>query len=609
MKSFLEILKFVLPYKFILITAVLFSMLFSISNGLTLYSIVPIIDTLSSGDKTFEFSVPDDSLKLLGETNLNIIETAKSTLIIIKQNINFYLKNKTKKEILLLFSITVVPLVIIRGLFEFISKILFSYAGNRAILSIRVRLFSHLIKLPYGYFHRERSGEIISRITIDVIPLSTAVSAEINNFISGVIMLATNIIILSLISWKLMIFIVAVMPFIVLPISYFGNLVKKFTRKIQEGFADASSHLQETFTGIKVIKSFGMEPFEDSRFKTLNNKIFSRDLKRRIYQNLNPSIVEMLGAAAAVLLFIYGGRQIIEGHITSGEFIFFMLIVLNLFDPVKMISNAINGTKAGEAAAVRILKILDSQAEDFQSGIEGTFKNKIQFDNVSFRYNDNYVIKNINIIIPKGKTAALVGVSGSGKSTMLNMISAFYQPAEGAILFDEINQKKLNLNWIRSKISIVTQEIFLFHDTILENITCGKKYDMQKVIEASRIAHAHDFISKLPDGYNSIAGERGFMLSGGERQRISIARAILSDPEIILFDEATSALDYESELIIQDSLRYLFQGRTSVVVSHRLSTIQDADIIYFLKNGVIADSGTHAELMSRSDGYRMLFSV
>jgi subfamily B ATP-binding cassette protein MsbA len=310
-----------------------------------------------------------------------------------------------------------------------------------------------------------------------------------------------------------------------------------------------------------------------------------------------------------VLLFIYGGRQIIDGYITSGEFVFFMLIVLNLFDPVKMISNSINGTKAGEAASVRILKILDAAPEDFTSGTEGTFKDRIRFDNVSFGYNDNDVLRNINITIPKGKTAAIVGVSGSGKSTMLNMISAFYRPTGGAILIDSTDEKDLSLDWIRSKISIVTQEVFLFHDTILENITCGNNYPMEKVIEASKIAHAHDFISKLPEGYNSIVGERGFMLSGGERQRISIARAILSDPEIILFDEATSALDYESEMIIQDSLRYLFKGRTSIVVSHRLSTIQDADIIYFLKNGVIADCGTHAELLERSDGYRMLFSA
>ncbi|MCP4727837.1 MAG: ABC transporter ATP-binding protein [bacterium] len=566
------------------------------------------MDTLTEKGETFGFSISEENILLLQKEHPGFIDTLKALQIKTKQAVNSYLSSKTRKETLIIVSMAIIPLVFIRSLFDFFARLLFSIAGNRAVLNIRTDIFSHLIKLPFKYFHKERSGEIISRITRDVIPLTTAVSTEVYNFISGIMLLVTNIIILSIISWKMILFILLLAPFIAFPIARLGNMVRMYTRKIQEGFADASSHLQETFSGIKVIKSFGMERYESARFKNINNKIFSRDLKRRIFQNLNPTIVELLGAMATIALFIYGGYQIINGRITSGEFIFFILIVLNLFDPVKMISNSINGTKAGEAAAHRIIDIMQFPVEDFTAGTEGSFSKSIEFRDISFKYADDFILKDINISIPRGKTTAIVGSSGSGKSTILNMITAFYSPTKGEIFFDDINEKDLSLNWIRKGIAFVTQEIFLFHGSILENITCGKNVDMQRVIEAAKIAHAHEFITKLPGGYNTTVGERGTLLSGGERQRISIARAILSDPEIILFDEATSALDSESEKMIQDSLSFLLKGRTSVIVSHRSSTIQYADLIYFIENGTIADKGTHSELMSRNESYRMLFN-
>lgn len=596
-----------MPYKLILIIATIFSILFSLSNGLTLYSVVPIFDTLAEAEKTFSFSISEEKRNLLLNKNLSFIDRLKTLEARAKQTANSYLASKTREEILFTVSIAIIPLVLLRAIFDFFARCLFSYAGNSAVLNIRTEIFSHLIRLSYKYFQRSRSGEIISRITRDVIPLSTAVSTEIYNFVSGVILLVTNIIILSLISWKLILFIVILAPIMAFPIGYLGNLVKKFTTKIQEGFADVSSHLQETFSGIKVIKSFSMEGYEDKRFIKINNKIFSRDLKRRIFQNLNPSIVELIGAIAAIAVFIYGGYQIINGMITSGEFIFFMLIVLNLFNPIKMISNAINGAKAGEAASKRIFEILELPPENYKDGIKGSFSKAIQFKNASFKYADNYVLKDINILIEKGKTTAIVGASGSGKTTILNMIASFYSPTKGEILFDNQNGTALSLDWIRKLVAIVPQEVFLFHGTILENITCGKSYDMKSIIEAAKISHAHDFISNIPEGYNTIVGERGAQLSGGERQRISIARAILADPEIILFDEATSALDYESEKLIQDSLAYLLKTRTSVIVSHRLSTIKHADIIYLIERGKIVDGGTHSEMISRNSSYRMLF--
>ncbi|MDY6934337.1 MAG: ABC transporter ATP-binding protein [Spirochaetota bacterium] len=606
MKSFFKILKFVLPYKFILITAIVFSILFSVFNAVTLYSIVPIFDTMT-GEADRGYRISDEERILSQKHNLTFLERLRVIIIEVKFYINSYLNTKTKKEIITLFALLIVPLLFIKNLSDFIGRSLFAYAGNRVVKNIRIELFSQIIKLPYKYFHKSRSGELLSRITLDVLPLSIAVSSEIYNLISGFILLIINITILSLIDWRLIFFTLLLAGLTSLPIRYFGNLVKKITVLIQENFADISSKLQETISGIKVIKSFSMEGYEENKYKEINDSLFKNDLRRRVYQNLNPSFVELIGTIVAITLFIFGGYQIIKGELTSGEFIFFILIIINLFDPIKMISNSINNIKAGEAASIRISEILKLPVEDFYIGVNGHFNQSIQLKEISFKYDEEYALNKITISISKGENVALAGASGSGKSTILNMIASLYSPTTGEILIDNLNQQGLSLNWIRGKIAFVTQEVFLFNGTVKENITCGMDYDMERIIEASSISHAHEFISKLPKGYNTIVGERGMLLSGGERQRISIARAILNDPEILLFDEATSALDSESEKLIQDSLEYLFKTRTCVIVSHRLSTIKDADIIYLIDKGEIIDAGSHDELISRSDTYKRLF--
>ncbi|MBN2403868.1 MAG: ABC transporter ATP-binding protein [Spirochaetes bacterium] len=608
MRNYFKIIKYILPYKFLLISAGILSLLFSLSNSLTIYSVVPIFDTLTAGDKSFSLPVPEGKQKFLTYENLNLFDRIKAAIISVKQKINAYISEKPKKELLLIISLAIIPLVLIRGLFDFLARIIFSYIGNKAIYNIRNDIFAHLIRLPFNYFHKSRSGELMSRITTDVIPLTSALSTDIYNLFSGIILLITNIVILSLISWKMVIIIILTIPLISFPISLFGNLVKRYTKKIQESFADLSSHMQETFSGIKVIKSFSMEEHENSRFVIINNIVFIKELKKRIYQNLNPAVVELLASVAATALFIYGGYQIINGIITSGEFIFFILIVLNLFEPIKNISDAVNGAKAGEAASSRIFKILDYPKEIFETGKSCSIKKSIRFKDVSFKYLKDNVLNNINIKIPKGKKIGIAGVSGSGKTTILNLIASLYQPSTGTITFDEKNAAQFSLASIRKKISLVTQDVFLFHGSVLENLTCGQNIGMNRVIQAARTANAHDFITKLPQGYNTIVGERGALLSGGERQRISIARALLAGADVILFDEATSALDSESEALIQAALDYLFRDRTSVIVSHRLSTIRHADLIYLIEKGVIKDSGSHPELMKRSRSYRKLFS-
>jgi len=606
--SFFKILRFILPYKFIFIVAVLFSILFSLSNGVTIYAIVPLFDTLSDKDRTTLFIVPESERALIAKDGKTLYEHAVATQAGAKLFVNDRLAGKSKLEMLTALAFAVVPLIFLRALFDFIARALFSYAGNRAVLNIRRRLFLHLLQLPYAYFHRSRSGELMSRITKDVMPLTTAVSGEVYNFLAGFLLIITNVTILAFVSWKLIIFILVVGPLIALPINFFSNKVRRYTRKIQEGFADISAHLNESIGGIKVIKSFAMEHFEREQFDEINRAIFLRDLKKRIFQNLNPGIVQVLGSSIAVALFAFGGYQIINGELSSSEFVFFLILVLNLFEPTQMISNATNEMKSAEAASERIFMILDFPTEEYQKGRAGTFEHSIGLRGLSFTYADEQVLHGIDLEIPKGRTVAIVGPSGSGKSTIINLIPGFYYPTAGALEFDGTDNRELTLDWLREKTSMVTQEVFLFNGTVLENITCGAPSTRERVEEAARIAHAHDFIMRLPNGYDTEVGERGVLLSGGERQRITIARAIFDNPEILLFDEATSALDAESERAIQDSLEYLFKTRTSVVISHRLSTIQNADIIYVIERGRIIDRGSHAELLERCPTYRLLFT-
>jgi len=607
-RSFIKIFKFVLPYKFFLIIATFFTILFSLCNGLTLYSIVPIFDSIVDDQKSLIFSISEEDLKLIQKKDLSIIERIRTIPTQARLLFNPYFLSKTREEIITIVSLAIIILVFLRGIFIFIARFLFTYVGNRVVFNIRKKIFTHLLNLPYEYFHKSRSGELVSRMSRDIIPLTSAVSSEIYNFISGIVLLITNITIILFLSWEFVFLILFLGPLVSFPIGVIGNKVKKMTGKIQMGFADLSTHLQEIFSGIKVVKSFGAELFESERFRGINDIIFRRDLKRRIYQNLNPAIVEFLGSIVVIVLFLFGGYQIIMGDITSGEFIFFILLILNLFEPIKKISTSINSMKAAEAASERILEILNIPPEINNSDTNGKIISAIQFKDVSFKYRDEFILKNLNILIPKGKKVAIVGASGSGKSTILNMIPAFYYPSSGNVLIDGCSTADISLDWIRKNTAMITQEVFLFNGTILENITCGIDYEMERVINASKISYAHEFITKLTRGYETVVGDRGILLSGGEKQRISIARAITNNPEILLFDEATSALDSESEKVIQNSLKYLFKNRTSVIVSHRISTIMDADIIYLIKNGEVNDHGTHLELLSRSESYRSLFS-
>lgn len=608
MKSYYKILRNLLPYKHLLILAAISSLLFSVFNAISLYSVVPIFNTMTGESEASVFTISENEAEMMRKDAPLFIDRIKILQIKAKMIFNSYFSSKTRIETITVISLMIIPLLILKNIFDFLGRSLFAYAGNRVVQNIRKKLFEHIIMLPYSYFHRSRSGDIVSRINRDVLPLSSAMSVDLYNFISGCILLIINIIILSFVSWKLILFILILGAPIGLTIKYFGDLVKKLTKRLQEGYADISSKLQETISGIKVIKSFGAERFEEASYRRINDSIMKRDLVKRVYQNLNPSVVELLGSFVAIALFIVGGYQIIYREITSGEFIFFILLVINIFDPIKMVSNSINNAKSADAVSERIFEIFDQPIEDLNLGIDGTFKNSIQFQDVSHKYNNDYALKNVSISIPKGKSIAIVGASGSGKSTILNLIASLYSPSSGKMYIDDFSVDELSLNWIRQNVAIVTQEVFLFNGTVLENVTCGNHYIMNRVIEACKISHAHEFISKLPQGYNTVVGERGMLLSGGERQRITIARAIHSNAEIILFDEATSALDYESERLIQDSLEYLFRNSTSIIVSHKLSAINNADVIYVMADGRIIDKGSHSDLLVKSETYKKLFN-
>lgn len=518
------------------------------------------------------------------------------------------------KQMLVLLPIAVVIVYLLKGIFTYLQSWYAAYVGENVLFKIRNDLFECMSMLSLDFFDRYHTGELISRIMNDTGMLQEVVARTIPDAIRESFTVVFLLIVIYMNNVKLALISTIVFPIAIYPLINLGNRLRKIGKKRQETVAMVTTILQEAFTGIRVIKAFATEKKESKKFEQKGNDFLKINLKSVRVSELVSPLMEFIGAIGLAFLIWFGGYLVFKGTITVGAFFSFVAALFMLYKPFKSIARAYGKVQAVLPAAERIFGMMDRKPTviNKKNAIEfAELKKGINFKNVSFSYEDREVLKDINLFIPAGEIVAFVGESGGGKSTLMDLIPRFYDINTGCICFDDTNVKDFNLSSLRRHIGIVSQHTFLFNDTVKNNISYGMdgKVNMEDIIKVSTAAFAHDFIQKLPHGYDTVLGEQGFTLSGGERQRIAIARALLKNPQILILDEATASLDSSSEEIVQKALNTLIKGRTTLVVAHRFSTILNVPMIVVIKDGRIIDCGNHQELFDRCDYYHKLYKM
>jgi ATP-binding cassette subfamily B protein/subfamily B ATP-binding cassette protein MsbA len=507
------------------------------------------------------------------------------------------------------------PLYGLKLLLLLVSVRLMAGAGYMAVRDLRDDLYSRMQRLPLTYFYSEKSGELTSRMINDVENLAAVISSNMRDAITNLFIILTHVALLAWLNLNLFLLTILAVPLIMSPITLFARKIKNSVDRSQSLLAGLNGHLQESISGVRVIRSAAAEDYESARFRKVNDRFYWRSFKQVFYLKLGPYLVEFNSVIVALAFLALGALYVDGVNFTTGQFIAFLAVLLSIIRPIIQISSMYSKINAATAAGDRVFGLMDRKPESTDPQNPRPLKrlkHSIQFDNVSFAYPGSLreVLHNVSITAPIGSTVALVGESGAGKSTLMDLLARFFDPTEGRILVDGQDIRDFRVSDHRSRIGIVTQEIFLFYGTIFQNIAYGSPYhDRREVEKAARLAYAHDFIKEFYEGYNTLVGNRGVTLSGGQRQRIAIARALLHDPEILILDEATSALDTESERLVQQALERLFMNRTTFVIAHRLSTIEKADQIVVLSDGRVADAGAHQELLERGGLYARLQEI
>lgn len=520
---------------------------------------------------------------------------------------------KKNADMLVLMPIAVIVIYIVKGVCSYTQTILMSFIGQRVVADLRNKLYQQIQMQSLSFFTKHPTGILMSRITNDVGAVQGAVSEAVTSLLKDSFTLICLVFVIFYRDWQLGIIAMFVFPLAVYPIAKFGKKMRSIATRTQVTVGSLTTLLQETISGTRIVKAFSMEEYENQRFAKENENLFKLALKSVSVSAVSSPFMEFLGGIGIATIIFYGGYQVIKGISTPGTFFSFLTALIMLYEPVKRLTNVNNTIQQGIAGAQRVFSIIDI-VPDIRNHSNAIALPKISkgidIQNVTFSYEETPVLRNINLTIRAGEVVAFVGMSGGGKTTLVNLIPRFYDIKEGRILIDGHDIRDVTIESLRGQIGIVTQQTILFNDTVRNNIAYGNIEKTEgKIIEAAKAANAHDFITNLPNGYDTFIGEQGAKLSGGERQRISIARALLKDAPILILDEATSSLDTEAEIEVQDALEKLMQGRTTLIIAHRLSTIRNAHRIIVLANGEIVEEGTHESLMEKKGEYFKYYNM
>ena len=514
--------------------------------------------------------------------------------------------------------LTWIPLVVIfiytaKGICSYGQMVLMNYIGLRVVADLRSRIYQQIQKQSLSFFTKHPTGVLMSRITNDAGTLQGAVSDAVTTMFKDSFTLIGLVFVIFYRDWKLAVIAMFVFPLIIYPIVKFGKKMRSVSTRTQITMGTLTTLLHETISGTRIVKAFGMEDYENRRFSEENERFFKLNIKAVSINAASSPFMEFLGGIGIAAIVLYGGLQVIKGGATPGTFFSFLTALIMLYEPVKRLTNMNNTIQQGIAGAQRVFSIIDMEPEisnSEQAVPLPRISQGIDIENVNFRYEETAVLKNINLSIRSGEVVAFVGMSGGGKTTLVNLIPRFYDVSGGRILIDGHDVRDVTIESLREQIAMVTQQTILFNDTVKNNIAYGDiQRSEEEIIQAAQAAYAHDFIVQLPLGYDTVIGEQGTKLAGGERQRISIARAILKDAPILILDEATSSLDTEAEIEVQEALDNLMTGRTTLMIAHRLSTIRNADRIIVLVNGKIVEEGTHEYLLERKGEYFKLYQM
>ncbi|MBI3189502.1 MAG: ABC transporter ATP-binding protein [Ignavibacteriales bacterium] len=602
-----RILQFAKPYWKHISGSIACTVFYSFFSGVSIFLFIPLLDILFNPEKMQQQITPE---------TLSIPFGLEGVFGSLKQALFSFVFSGTQMDALLKICLIIVLSFFFKNVFGYFQSFMMNYAEEGVIKDIRNALYRHLHNLPLAYFSNERTGGLISRIVNDVSIINGGISAFFNTLIREPLLILVYLSLAITLSWKLTLLSLVVFPFALSIISFIAIKLHKERGVSQEQLADITSVLQETISGVKIVKAFGMEEFENNKFKRYTQYYFDTLIKiTRIRDIASPTTELMSVIAGAVIIWVGGQQVLIEHSLRASEFLGFLFIIFQIMPPVKELTNVNNRIQESSAAGKRIFEILDTEPSirnKENPKLLKEFTSQIEFKNLSFTYNGiDTVLENISMKINKGEVVAVVGSSGSGKTTLVDLVPRFYDPTGGGIEIDGIDLRELDVKSLREKIGIVTQETILFNDSVKNNIAYGlDTCSEDKIIAAAKAANAHKFIMEMPERYESMIGERGVKLSGGERQRLSLARAILKNPPILILDEATSALDTESEILVQEAIDHLMSGRTSIVIAHRLSTIQHATRIIVLSDGRIVETGTHAELITNQKGiYKKLYEL